>query len=787
MGLAQAAPDALTKEDVSALGAILSQSLASGNVVEHFIGRLKAILKAPASKAALTKQHGAEILLGAGQGLHAGEFLPTLEEAMRARDNKVLNLLARHFMAQYQHEQKVVFLEQAWKATQGVLATHAGSPEELASAIEHAVELAPKVRTELGQAWLEQSFTDEPQRGMDILATMGAGISRGLTTHPRDTALRLKTLELQKTAVAALLKAAPKRADAWRDSLTVLASAWLREAEFSLQYDRSLSLNARMHRDRFGNFFYSNDEEPMPQYMMMQQQQNMPQPIRIGEILDTRPNEQWLALIDAGVQPKVSMLYAQLYLKVKEEALAFPFIEKLATTHPEKTRELSKEFLRVWKRNHDPNESRDRYNPYMYMYGWETRAESIPLTRSKQERNLIELADWVRRIRALNVGEVDETLLSKAFTACHSSAEVYRLDALAKVFGSIGALKPRTLSGMAQQMRENLAGLWRDPAVQKDKKTNRKPKDIQAEVMRGYNVANSALDKGLEKYPNHWALHQAKAALLHDENGYQQELALAADFSANRSKAMAGFQKAADYYAVQAKDLSQEEESTDVFEQWLYASLGACDLKHLSEDKHADVRQPPLIKKAILAMPKAAAERHMSTFANNLFTRLSAVNPALKYRYLKAGLEIVGDHKMAIEARKVFDYYKDLITEIKLETMIDGSDRVGHEQPFGVFVNLRHTREIERESGGFGRYLQNQNNGYFSYNYGRPTNDYRDKFQAAATDALKEHFEVLSVTFQSDKVNSRALPEYGWRFHALRIPLAQAARTPNRQGSASPN
>ena len=25
-----------------------------------------------------------------------------------------------------------------------------------------------------------------------------------------------------------------------------------------------------------------------------------------------------------------------------------------------------------------------------------------------------------------------------------------------------------------------------------------------------------------------------------------------------------------------------------------------------------------------------------------------------KYRYLKAGLEIVGDHKMALEARKVF-------------------------------------------------------------------------------------------------------------------------------------
>jgi hypothetical protein len=149
--------------------------------------------------------------------------------------------------------------------------------------------------------------------------------------------------------------------------------------------------------------------------------------------------------------------------------------------------------------------------------------------------------------------------------------------------------------------------------------------------------------------------------------------------------------------------------------------------------------------------------------ANTLFTRMGAVKPEAKFRYLRSGFEIVGDHKQAWEARKVYDYYKDLAHEIKLEAIIDGSDVVGHQQPFGVFINLRHTREIERESGGFGRYLQNQTSMYFSYNYGRPTADYRDKFQTAATEALKEHFEVLSVTFQTEDVNSRATSEYGWR------------------------
>jgi len=112
----------------------------------------------------------------------------------------------------------------------------------------------------------------------------------------------------------------------------------------------------------------------------------------------------------------------------------------------------------------------------------------------------------------------------------------------------------------------------------------------------------------------------------------------------------------------------------------------------------------------------------------------------------------------------VFDYYKDLVTEIQLETKVDGNDVVGHEQPFVLFVNLRHTREIERESGGFGRYLQNQNNtNSYYYNFGRPLENYRDKFQDAAKLALQEHFEVMSVTFQDEKVNSKATNEYGWR------------------------
>ncbi len=370
----------------------------------------------------------------------------------------------------------------------------------------------------------------------------------------------------------------------------------------------------------------------------------------------------------------------------------------------------------------------------------------------------------MKKLRSLPIGEIDEKLLTKAFTACHSTAEVYRLDAIEKVFGSFDVLRPKVLAELIQQMRGNLIVAWRQPAEQERSKTKRREKDIRAEVLRGYEVARAVTDRGLARHPDDWALVLARAAVMHDENNYRQELERSAEFAPRRQKAMAEFRRAARLYAASVPGLEQSDETTEPFDTWYCASLGACDPQHITEETLADPRQFAMIREDLQAIPGEARTRHTGKFANALFTRLSQIKPSVKFRYLRAGFEIVGDHPQAYDARKVFDYYKDLVTEIKLEARVDGGDVVGHGRPFGVFVNLRHTREIERESGGFGRYLQNQNNtNSYYYNFGRPLENYRDKFQDAVKQALGEHFEVVSVTFQDEKVNSRATAEYGWR------------------------
>jgi hypothetical protein len=760
IGLAAAAPGELEKEHLASLGMILRRALDEHAVAPDVVNRFKVVLEQAANKTIVTTRQAAQLLMGASEPVAAGAFLPGLDKAIADKDAEGLNLLARHFLGVHANEKKVVFLERAWAATQAVLALSPDKVEDREEAVRRAVELAPRIKEELGQTWLEESFTSHPERGMDILATIGSFASQGLLTKPMVPDERLKVLQLQKTAVEALLKAAPQRATEWHDTLTLLAGVWTREAEYTQQMDRS---GPRMRRDRYGNIYWINDDDPYQ--TMMMRQQNMPLPIHTADLLRTRPEKGWIANLDPGPRARLSIFLAHLHLKADEEQKAFPFIEELATTDKQAARELLKEFLKVWTTSHDPNAAQQYTNPYMFMSGFDMRAASIPLTRSKQERNLLELADWVERMHRLPLERLDEDVLVDAFTKCHSSAEVFRLEAIEKVFGPLPKIKPRTLAGLIQKTRENLAGLWREPAEQVKKKTNRKQKDIQVEVLRGYELANTVVGDALKQFPEDWSLTLARAALLHDETNYRQEVAKSADYSKKREEAIEAFHRAAALYADQVKRLSEDEESINVYQQWFYASLGACDLAQVDDEKLPDPRQAPLVRKAILALPGEIAERHMDKMANSLFTNMSAVKPAAKHRYLKHGFEIIGDNKQATEAKKVYDYYKDLITEIKLDVILDGSDKVGHQQAFGVFVNLRHTREIERESNGFGRFLQNQNNGqYFAYNYGRPTTDYRDRFQAAATEALKEQFEILSFTFQTDKVHSRATQEYGWRF-----------------------
>jgi hypothetical protein len=780
----------------SQLGALAASASEEGESPSVLAETLRARLQVDTPGRRLTSQVAAGILLAAGRLEDCLSFLPPLETSVAAAELQNLDLQSQVLVSLHQQKPDRQRLEQAWTAVQAILAvppqppapaapsptaavppappattTAASQPQPLTaaqqeqiqqSALRRAVQLVPQLRRELGEKWLAESFTGEPERGRRILTGIGSAAARNMGEQSQDPDERLQTLLLQQTAVEALLTHAGDNTESWRPVLHLLLVNWLREASYSAAWDPSTSRGPRMQRDQFGNFFWQQD--PAEQMRQMQMQNGMPRPIPSGKLLDARPNDRWLAFLEPGFAPTFASASAQLHLKVKEETLAFPWIEQLAKTHPDEARGLVETFLSTWSENNDPNNERRRTNPYMFSFGYNERLNAIPLTRSQQKRNLQELAGWVKRIRALNLDGVNEEWLATAFTKVHSSAEVYQQQDLEAVFGDLQLVRPETLAMLLNGMRNALSTVWRDPQVQQAAGTNRKKAEIEAEVLRGYESALGLCATALAQKPRSWQLLSVQGALLHDRNNYQNDLAKSSEFVDRRREALSALRDAATAYSETVQQLDQDKFSVDAFNTWFYAALGDASLDRITEERVAIPEQIPLIAEALQNLPAEVRDRHLDMFANDLFTRMSTVNPSVKFRYVREGLRLAGERPQAREAKQVFDYYSDLVQEIQLQAVVDGSVRVGHNTPFGVLVSLRHSAAIERESGGFSRYLQNQNSGGgYYYNNGRPNENYRDKFEKAARAALDEHFEVLSVTFEPESIQSRPDPEAGWR------------------------
>ncbi|MBL8892343.1 MAG: hypothetical protein JNL67_20375 [Planctomycetaceae bacterium] len=770
IALADVSPEKPSESDISQLATLLLNSKQQGFVADEVVKQLQTGTKWFGGSDSEKREFAALFLLAAEQPDAALEFLPSWpsDETISVLG---LKLLARYFETKYAQDNKPAILTQSWLVHQRLLAAPDLKPADRTTVLRRTVELSTMVEKELGQAWLDESFTTNLERGVRVLSELGVAASSELPMTIQDSERRKTLLSLQNKAAEALVKTAGETAGQWRDTLTILAVHWLNEAQVAETYASSSGQNSMMQFDRYGNFFYMDGSDPR---FGGQNFQGVA-PISVLDLLELQPSPAWTALIHAELQPKLAAMLAKLYLKVKEEAKAFPQIEKLAPSQPVLARELVHDFLRAWTTNHDPNSEQRMFNPYMYIYGYNQQASGIPLSRSRQQRNLAELSAWVTRIRALPIEPIEEDLLAQAFTTCHSSAEVFQVESFVAVFGQIDSLKPETVASLATTMRGNLASVWRQVRVQEAYKTKRKEREIQAEVLRGYQVALSIVENARQKHKDDWRLQLAEATLMFDENAYRQTVQPTSEFADRRQTTFAQFQHAADLYRAAVPTMNARQHSTDVYDYWFYAALGATDLGQISHENQPVPGQFPLILQAIQSLPGKTADEHLGRFANQLFTRMGTVQPQAKYRFLKAGFEIVGDHPRALEAKKSFEYYNDVTSEIKLVAEIDGSDVIGHSKPFGVIFKLLHTTDMERESGGFEKYVQNQTQSPYSFNYGRPNEDYRNKFQESTTKALSENFEVISMTFEEPKsMKSRPADREGWRETAYAYALLKA-------------
>jgi len=703
------------------------------------------------------RQRAAKFLLETGFIREAAAFLPDLDTAREKKNYNALNLIARHrteFALSDPTAAGKDALPLAWEISTSFLTDEKAPMPARAEALSRALAIIPKLGDDTGRKWLEATFKNPEGAGLELLAALGT-----LTAQSRENpneSIRKEHLKLQHAAVTTLLATDGFEPAAWSGIFTLFARQWAHEAEVTRQKDQSKSGRMVQQFDEWGNLFFSR---PNTGY-----QGSGTRPIGAGELLEFRPDDRWLAAVETTARDECQLAITRLFLKVKEEKNALPLIRALAATDPERAKSLVRDMIRVWAENHNPNDQQDQRSRYFYFYGFNNQSGTIPLTRSKQERNLVELAELVKGIRTLKLGESFDTELAEAFIACHSQAEVWRVEAIEAVFGTTETLDSKTLAALVGRMRLNLAGLWPNPKLQQAYQTKRKDVELQQQLLTGYQAAQGMLERAIAKNPdNLWRLQEQLAALRFEESNYRSSLNPDHRHSSIKREALDALATAAAGYAETLPLEKESDESTSVFETWFYAALGSPSLESMKSHHVATPAEFPKIKAALESLTGDARTRHLKSFATTLNTRIANVAPDLKLRYLEGAAAIVGDHEAMADASNVLRYYRDLITEIELSASIDGPDRVGTDSPFGLRINLRHTREIERESGGFRKYLQNQTNSPYGFNFGRPTEDYRDKFEKAARAALEEHFEVLSLTFHSDKVESITDPQFGWR------------------------
>ena len=205
LALANAAPHGRDKDITNALGMLLRLAIDRGDSVENFVALIQEERKNP-PKDAMPDRDIAKMLLAANLPSKIKPFLPEPDKAEADNDREALNLLSRYYLAIHAEDKKAVHLEQAWRVTLAVLAKGEVTVEAKDEALKRAVELAPKIREDLGLKWLEESFTQRPERGMEIIAAIGTASSRGLQFQFNNADAREKALELQKPAVEAMLR-----------------------------------------------------------------------------------------------------------------------------------------------------------------------------------------------------------------------------------------------------------------------------------------------------------------------------------------------------------------------------------------------------------------------------------------------------------------------------------------------------------------------------------------------------------------------------------------------------
>ncbi|MBX3355499.1 MAG: hypothetical protein KF724_07345 [Phycisphaeraceae bacterium] len=742
IAIAELASTAPTRAQVVRLGALLQQA-AERHATAEMVTRLRAGSRFFGMDDSERRQRTIDLLTAAGLLRDASEYLPPLDDARAAGDGQAMLAHAAHELARAERSggaDAEPLRRRAWAIAAEVALMDKVPFETRRQAMGRAMAMMPSMPRPMVRPWLERVFDDEALGQVALEVMAATAISVGDANRDREE--RARTIVALKEAVDMLLTRHGADSPAFQLPLRMLTTSLVNEMEAALR---------------------GSDEsvQQMPPWMMMAPQR----PSRDVESLARAiPSEAWLRAIEPSLALRTAAAGIAIATSVDDIDLALTLLREASARSPTEAERLANTFLARWQGKLGRRMEMDD-DMYFYFSRWNMNP-AAPVTRGRQRRNLDRVREMVASLRAIGVETNQLPLLVQIFNSCHGATEVFQREDVERVFGPIEGIPPWIAVSLAQTMAANLGGEWRDRAVHRRAGVRRTDAEIAALVDRGYGLALDLMDSALVAQPESWRLAVMKSALAYDRQSFleQQRSTPSGALAEVRAATFATFEEAARRYAL-AVSAGEEREDVEVFLRWFGVAMGSPGLRTFrSEDIPSldeGVDDPvERIRRALAALPPEVAERHVAELARAITGFLGGVDASVKPKLVRHALRIIGDNPAGAPLRTLDTLYHELIRdEIRLRLTIDGDDRVGVKQPFGVLLTLRSTAAVEREVGGFAKYLQTSVPIWTSGRY--QEKNHRETLEKDIREAFGKGIELQTISFFDPFVPPRGVIEDG--------------------------
>jgi hypothetical protein len=675
-----------------------------------------------------------DFLAGAGLLTEAYRYLPPLEDARAAGDGDLILVHAR-YQADLAAKAGETPEAEAPRAAAWGLFTEVSLLDRSAmtarrEAIRQAVLMLGRMPRAQVTPWLQRVFANDAlgPAALEAIALSAASVADGKAQNEEQRARSILSL---KEAVDILLQREGLDQSVLRVPMRMLTTALVVEMENAVaQKGRQRTVSGETQL-----------------------------------LIRAIPGKAWLDALEPSLAARAGRACVCLAAAADETDMALTLLGDAVKRSPDQAAALGDAFLKTWQGRLVPASDVDQ-DTMMY-YFWREYVAQAPLTRGRQRRNLDRLARLMSTLKGAGVDPRALPALTPAFKACHALTEVYDRPEVESVFGPLADMPHATAASLAASMAASLNGDWRNRAVQVQNGVKRTDGEIAALVDKGYGLAVELADRALAGQPDSWRYAVLKAGLSYDRMQFrklQKKQGDAAKEAEYRTAAFAAFENAAQRYAA-AVTKGEEREDIGVFERWFGAAMGTSQLNFLNAEdlptegsKEDD--QVERIRRAIAALPADSAFRHTALFARALGLAVSRSDPEVKPKLVKQALRIVGDHPAGASLRALDELYRDLVKdEIKLRLTLDGPDRVGTGGQFGMLLSLRFTNSVDRETGGFSKYLQT--NAFVRVGRQYQEVNFREKLQKNIENALGKAFTVESIGYFDPFMPARGVTESG--------------------------